>query len=648
MLWKGDKPTTAGEQALLQALNLTASNVADPEHFLIGWLQQGDSALVKVVLRIRPTINLKSLLEMVVISCRAKIPQAHVGGWSERILSDRSRKMAADAGAHPDWRPGDDLRREMLLAAAAVEAAMPRAKTVFDNMGAAAGEVVEILRTVIDVPRPVPFDAAGQVNRKAFNPSGRAILNLMESEGKGLGLSRIGTPLALFALVAHDDGVLERALRLQVIDPKKVHENLLIHLRALGTKRFNDQLTLQRDAMQPAVAAMLEKAADLTHERGLPQIGEAELLKALLQQGDLFVQSSLTGVNVKLDELAHYAFQRHSGESIEPEEQATIPPIAEVESRLRQRVIGQDHAIDVVLPIIKRMRFGYVREDRPLGVLLFLGASGTGKTQLAKEIARAVYGSEEQLIFLEMGQFGTELSKNIFVGAPPGYVGYGEGLLTNGLRDKPESVVLFDEVEKAHPSVFDVLLRFLDEGRIADPAGPVRDGRRCMIVLTSNHALDMLGPLIEQQTLLKGLPREEREDVHTEVREAILETKFFRPEFINRVDELILFNNFDSAAYRQILSNQLAHERQRLIREKKLEVTFEDDLVDELVVRCVERAGEGARVCGKLVGRLIINPLIDFFVDPGNEGVRAARVSYAEGKRVKIEAARSTLEELEV
>lgn len=115
-----------------------------------------------------------------------------------------------------------------------------------------------------------------------------------------------------------------------------------------------------------------------------------------------------------------------------------------------------------------------------------LGPTGTGKTQLGKELARYVYGSEDEMLFFEMGTFNTKESMNNFIGSPPGYVGYGEGKLTNGLRDHPECVVLFDEIEKADISVFDALLRFADEGKISDPAGPVRDGRRCIIVLTSN------------------------------------------------------------------------------------------------------------------------------------------------------------------
>ncbi len=647
MFWKDGQLTHHGEQSLLLALKLTAAGEIDPEHFLLAQLQAGDSPLVKACWGIRPALQLKTLLETIISSVRARTPQTPPETWSAQLFSERSRKMLDDLNDDPAWQVADEPRQQSLLAAATLQAAAPRVQKIFDYMGATTAAVLELLQRGSQAPRPEPFDGASRLNRQAFDASGRSILNLLESEGKGLGLSRIGTPLFLFAFVARENGLLERALRLQVVDPKRVHEGLLMHLRALGTRRFNEGLTLQRDAMQPAVASAFDQAADLAQERCLSQIGEPELLKALLMQNDLFVQSSLTGAKVKLDELAHFVFQRHSGEQDAVEEQETLVPLEETETRLRQHVVGQDHAVDVVLPILKRMRFGYSREDRPLGVLLFLGSSGTGKTQLAKEIARAMYGSEDHLIFLEMGQFGTEMSKSIFIGAPPGYVGYGEGLLTNGLRDHPEAVVLFDEVEKAHPSVFDALLRFLDEGRIADPAGPVRDGRRCMIVLTSNHALDMLGPLIEMQSRLRHLPPEERDRVQAEVRRAILDTKFFRPEFLNRVDELVLFNDFDAEAYRRILTNQLEHERQRLLAEKELEVAFDERLVNELVRRCGERRDEGARACGKLIGKLVIGPLIDFFVDPQHLDVRAVRVTYEAGRGLGISATTPTMAEMD-
>jgi ATP-dependent Clp protease ATP-binding subunit ClpA len=245
-------------------------------------------------------------------------------------------------------------------------------------------------------------------------------------------------------------------------------------------------------------------------------------------------------------------------------------------------------------------------------------------------------------------------------------------LLTNGLRDKPESVVLFDEVEKAHKTVFDVVLRFLDEGQIADPAGPIRDGRRCIIVLTSNLALATLQPLIARQTgggrlapdareaflanmvlttnlnaathqpLVEGqmerahLAPDGRDALQAEIRAAILADGFFRPEFINRVDELILFASFDEGAYRRIIESQIADERSRLRKLKGLDIQVSESLVQHLVKLCLVRADQGARACHKLVSRLIVVPMIDFFLDEKNAGVRSARVQLVAPDRIEV------------
>ena len=176
-------------------------------------------------------------------------------------------------------------------------------------------------------------------------------------------------------------------------------------------------------------------------------------------------------------------------DSADPDEEEetliTRHSIQQIETRIKSQICGQELAIQRIVPWIKRLRFGF---PGTVGRRQFSvsRANGCGKTQLAKELARYFFGDEEKLIFLEMGQFKTKESMNVFIGSPPGYIGYGEGKLTNGLRDKPESVVLFDEIEKADTQVFDTLLRFADEGVISDPAGPVRDGRKCIIVMTTN------------------------------------------------------------------------------------------------------------------------------------------------------------------
>lgn len=637
MFWQDGAPTEPARAALVAAMQLTGCDQAEPEHLLIAMLSDEESALGKACKRLRPGLDLGTLKGALVTVARARRPRPFTGTWSDSLYSPRTRQLIQQLQGHPLWREAAGEIQERLLASAALEAAKPSARRVFDHAGAEAAELAALLRAAKAAEKPRVFDQEGRVDRTAFNSSGQRVLNVLEADGRGLGLRRVNTPLFLLALLSVENGTLDRALRLQLIDPRKVHETVLLDVKALGKKRFEEEFTLSRDLMQQAVVQTLERAAEMACEMGLPQVGEPELAKALLVANDFFVNNALRVHKVDLKELSRYVMQRHSGEVQESEaEEKRLPTIREIENRLRSAIIGQDHVIDIVMPTIKRLRFGYTRPNRPMAVLLFLGNSGTGKTQLAKEIARAVYGSEENLIFLEMGQFGTELSKNIFVGAPPGYVGYGEGLLTNGLRDKPESVVLFDEVEKAHKSVFDVLLRFLDEGQIADPAGPVRDGRRCIIILTSNHALDMLQPLIDKQSQIKNLSPADREVARMEIRRAILATGLFRPEFLNRVDDLVLFNNFDRDAYRKILAGQLEAEQRRLREEKGITLEFDEGLVEVLVDQCVARSDEGARVCGKLISDQVVAPLIDFVLEEGNEHVRSVRFLTSTDGKIEI------------
>jgi len=638
MFWEDRELSATAQAALSLAMKLTATAQADPEHFLIAMLGEEESVLSRACRKARPGVNISSLRDTLVTAARATSPSSVPTSWSDELLSDRSRKMLASLDGDPLWRNAENGSADRLLAGAALEAARPRIRRVFEHIGAEPSEMIDTLRRPTDaaIPKPVPFDELGNVRHQAFDKTGRAVLGVLETEGKGLGLKRIGTPLILFGLLSKENGLLERALRLQLIDPRRVHQTVLMNLKALGKNRFDESFTLERSRMQSAVVRALERSADLAQEVDLPLIGEAELFKAILQENDFFITSVLQSHKVDLKELSNFAVQHHSGQIDESNgEEESLPSLADVEARLRRSIVGQDHVIDTVMPILKRLRFGYTRPNRPMAVLLFLGNSGTGKTQLAKEIAKAIYGSDEKLIFMEMGQFGTEYTKTIFVGAPPGYKGYGEGLLTNGLRDKPESVVLFDEVEKADKSVFDVLLRFLDEGQIADPAGPVRDGRRCVIILTSNHALDMLQPLIDKQSEMRHLSSTQRAATRQEIRQAILATQFFRPEFINRVDELLLFNTFGEDEYRRILINQLEVEKSRLREEKDLDVDFVPELIEHLVRQCKDRSDEGARVCGKLISDQIIAPLIDFLLQDG-EGSHSVRMSADEVGNITI------------
>lgn len=631
-LWDGSDLTEIMKTRIRVAVNLTSAKRAHPEHALIGMLEDPESHVARCCAALKPGLNPAVFQEVLVTRASSDTPTKPVDEWSDSLLSDRFRAALSRMQAGDAWVTADASMRDQLFSAEIIAGLRASYENTLSAIGIDRKQLEEMLR------RPphrrsdedAVLSSEGDVNLKAFDRPAQDILRLMETEGRGLGLKQLVSSLMLFALASSENGVLSTGLRLQAptVQPHRFRENLALHTRSLGSGRLNDAMRLHRDDMQPSVIQSLHNAAGQADLIDAPNIGEPELLQGLLLSGDSFVESFFHNERVNLKELSTYVAQRRSTDVRQVEEEGPqLLPVDQVEERLRTIVLGQDHAIDSVMPMIKRLRFGYLREGRPAGVLLLLGMSGTGKTALAREIARAVYGSEENLIFLEMGQFGSEHSKTSFVGAPPGLVGYGEGILTNGLRDHPESVVLFDEVEKAHKSVFDVVLRFLDEGQIADAAGAVRDGRRCIIVLTSNLGVAELTPLIREQSAAASISADDRGRMRQQLRERLEAIDFFRPEFINRVDELILFNEITPRVYLQIVRQQLSREQQRLRDEKQLDIQLDPAVAELIADRCAERSREGARVCGRMISDLVVTPLIDFFLQKDNENAAGARIT---------------------
>ena len=223
---------------------------------------------------------------------------------------------------------------------------------------------------------------------------------------------------------------------------------------------------------------------------------------------------------------------------------------------LHKRVIGQDEAVDRVTEAIMRSRAGINDPKKPLGSFLFLGPTGVGKTELAKALAEALFDDEHSIVRLDMSEYMEKYSVSRLIGAPPGYVGYEEGgQLTEAVRRKPYSVVLFDEVEKAHPDVFNVLLQVLDDGRITDGQGRTVDFRNTIIILTSN---------LGSQYILDGI--NEQGEISEEARKSVdmLLKQSFRPEFLNRLDEIVFYKPLTKENVTKIIDLQIAKLNDRL------------------------------------------------------------------------------------
>jgi ATP-dependent Clp protease ATP-binding subunit ClpB len=242
----------------------------------------------------------------------------------------------------------------------------------------------------------------------------------------------------------------------------------------------------------------------------------------------------------------------------------------QIEGKLHERVVGQDEAISAVADAIRRSRAGLADPNRPYGSFLFLGPTGVGKTELCKALASFLFDSEEHLIRIDMSEFMEKHSVARLIGAPPGYIGYEEGgYLTEAVRRKPYSVILLDEIEKAHPDVFNVLLQVLDDGRMTDGQGRTVDFKNTVIVMTSNLGSQMI-------QAMSGEPQEAIKDaVWTEVKQ------HFRPEFLNRIDEVVVFHALDRKNIESIAKIQLERLHDRLAK-LEMQLVVSDEALEQI------------------------------------------------------------------
>ena len=320
----------------------------------------------------------------------------------------------------------------------------------------------------------------------------------------------------------------------------------------------------------------LNKAAELKYGR-LP-----ELQKQLAAEEKLAAEkkeASLLRDRVTDEEIARIV-ARWTGIPVEKLVEGEREKLLHLADVLHKRVIGQDEAVTKVSEAILRSRAGIANPNRPIGSFLFLGPTGVGKTELAKALAESLFDSEKNLIRIDMTEYMEKFSVSRLIGAPPGYVGYEEGgQLTEAVRRKPYSVVLFDEVEKAHPDVFNILLQVLDDGRITDSQGRTVDFKNTIIILTSNLGSDIILNDLEQRRASGSneLSAEARQQI-----DALLRTKF-RPEFLNRLDEIVYYKSLTKDEARQIVHLQLADLRRRMDEGKHLKLEVTDAACDAIL-----------------------------------------------------------------
>ncbi|MFN3740203.1 MAG: ATP-dependent chaperone ClpB [Thermodesulfovibrionales bacterium] len=349
----------------------------------------------------------------------------------------------------------------------------------------------------------------------------------------------------------------------------------------------------------------LTRAAELRYGRLIELQKELEKENQRLRQ----IQSQRKMLKEEVDEedVAEIV-SRWTGIPVSKMLETEVQKLIHMEERLRLRVVGQDEAINAVANAVRRARAGVQDPNRPIGSFIFLGPTGVGKTELARALAEFLFDDENALVRIDMSEYQERHTVSRLIGAPPGYVGYEEGgQLTEAIRRRPYSVVLFDEVEKAHPEVFNLLLQLLDDGRLTDGHGRTVDFRNTVVIMSSNIGSTHIQQLMEQR---QRRPRVYwGGDDETELKEKVMEDlkNFFRPEFLNRVDEIIIFNPLTPEMLKEIVDIQIKRMK-KYLKDRHIDIVLTERAKEYLAQEGYDPV-YGARPLKRLIQREVLNPL---------------------------------------
>ncbi len=370
-------------------------------------------------------------------------------------------------------------------------------------------------------------------------------------------------------------------------------------------REHKEQLESLRIAAERA-----EREGDLTKAAELRYGKLPELQKALEEANKKLIEAQkrrkMLKEEVDEEDIAEVV-SKWTGIPVSRMLEGEVQKLLHMDDRLRQRVVGQDEAIEAVSNSVRRARAGIQDPNRPLGSFIFLGPTGVGKTELARALAEFLFDDENAMTRIDMSEYQERHTVSRLIGAPPGYVGYEEGgQLTEAVRRRPYSVILFDEVEKAHPEVFNLLLQLLDDGRLTDSHGRTVDFRNTVVIMTSN-----IGSIHIQEMLEDRAKKPEAYWVssNAEIKEKIAEDlkAFFRPEFLNRVDEILIFNPLTKDLLKQIVEIQV-NRMKRFIQERNIEIKLTDHAKEYFADIGFDPV-YGARPLKRALQKEILNPL---------------------------------------
>ena len=292
-----------------------------------------------------------------------------------------------------------------------------------------------------------------------------------------------------------------------------------------------------------------------------------------------------------------------------------------IDSILKENIIGQDEAIDNICKIIKRNKVGLHSAIRPLGVLLFTGSSGTGKSLVAKQLAEQIFGDKKSLVRIDMSEYSEKSSVSKLTGSSPGYIGYERGgILTEAIKSKPHSVLLLDEIEKADPTVYNVFLQLFDEGRLTDSSGQLIDFKNTIIIMTSNIGVKQANELSRSIGFNEQDPNRHQGLIEKSIK------RHFSPEFLNRIDKIIFFNNLSDKDLREIVKLECEKFNTRL-RTLGFSAKFDDSIIDKIHELSLKEKEYGARPIIRLLETLVEDTVTNMLLE--NE--------YPNGYEFKIE-----------
>ncbi|OHA58551.1 MAG: ATP-dependent chaperone ClpB [Candidatus Vogelbacteria bacterium RIFOXYD1_FULL_44_32] len=384
---------------------------------------------------------------------------------------------------------------------------------------------------------------------------------------------------------------------------------------------------LRLEAQQAEIHAELTRAAEIRY--GEIPVLEKEIKTKEAKLKRLQSQRRILKEEVTEEEIARVV-ARWTGIPVVRMLEEEADKLARMEDGLKGKVRGQDDAIEKISAAVRRSRAGISDPDRPIGSFIFLGPTGVGKTELAKKLAEFMFNDEKSLIRVDMSEYMEKYSVSKMIGAAPGYVGYDEGgALTELVRHRPYSVLLFDEIEKAHPEVFNILLQVLDNGRLTDSKGRVVNFKNTVIILTSN-----LGSQFMNRFQKIGFGTGGEEAQFSEVKEKVMDTvkESFKPEFLNRLDDIIIFNPLNAEVIRDIVSIQLDIVRKRLLL-KGIKLEISDEVVSYLAKEGFNPE-YGARPLKRLIQNRILNKVAEFIISRRVENGGIVKVSIRDNEPV--------------